>query len=263
MTGLKEQYLDSFAARFQAAGFASLVYDNRNFGASDGHPRFEVDGFKQIEDYHDAITYASTLPEVDTERIAIWGSSYSGGNVIQVAAVDRRIKAVVAQVPFVAGSSVPGLLDLMPLILADRARISEGAPGEITSVVADTLVEAQAGTAPCVLPAEDAYRFFKESETGPDVQWENKITLQSLFKLMKNEPCAYIERIAPTPLFMVIAEEDTAVYVPTQKETFEKAGEPKELLLLKGTGHFEPYSGDCFEVNVKAQLKFLTTHLKK
>ncbi|KIW36488.1 uncharacterized protein PV06_11255 [Exophiala oligosperma] len=54
--GLKEQYLDNFAARFQATGFASLVYDNRNFGASDGHPRFKVDGFKQVEDYHDAIT---------------------------------------------------------------------------------------------------------------------------------------------------------------------------------------------------------------
>ncbi|KIW36007.1 uncharacterized protein PV06_11682 [Exophiala oligosperma] len=262
LTGLKEQYLDDFAARFQAAGFASLVYDNRNFGASDGHPRFEVDGFKQVEDYHDAITYVSTLSEVSADRIAIWGSSYSGGNVLQAAAVDRRIKAVIAQVPFVAGSSVPGLLDLMPLIIADRSRISEGAPGALMTVVADTLTDAQAGTAACVLPAEDAYRFFMQSETGPNAQWENKITLQSLFKLMKNEPRAYIERISPTPLFMVIAEDDTAVYVPTQMETFERAKEPKELLFLKGTGHFEPYSGDCFETNIEAQLKFLRTHLK-
>ncbi len=60
---------------------------------------------------------------------------------------------------------------------------------------------------------------------------------------------------------MVIADQDTAVYVPTQMETFDRAKEPKELLLLKGTGHFEPYSGDSFEVNVEAQLKFLKAHL--
>lgn len=261
MTGLKEQHLDSFAARFQAAGFAAIVYDNRNFGASDGQPRFEVDGFKQIEDYHDAITYASTLSEVDADRIAIWGTSYSGGNVIQAAAVDRRVKAVVTQVPFVAGSSVPGLLDLMPQFMADRARISEGHIGEVTTVVADTVADAEAGNTPCVLPAEDAYRFFKESNTGPNVQWENRITLQSLFKLMKNEPRAYIERVSPTPLFMVIAEDDTAVHVSTQMETFERAKQPKELLFLKGTGHFEPYSGACFEVNIEAQIKFLRAHL--
>jgi fermentation-respiration switch protein FrsA (DUF1100 family) len=261
LTGLKEQFLDSFSERFQAAGFAALVYDNRNFGASDGLPRFEVDGFKQIEDYHDAITYALTLPGVDPDRIAIWGSSYSGGNVIQVGAVDRRVKAVIAQVPFVAGSSIPALLELMPLILADRARISNGEAGEIITVVAGSIDEAVAGTSSSVLPAADAYNFFVKSNTGTTARWENKITLQSLFKLMKNEPIAYIHRISPTPLFMAIAEDDTAVYVPTQMEAFEKAREPKELLFLPKTGHFEPYSSPVFEVNIAAQIEFLRVHL--
>lgn len=197
-----------------------------------------------------------TIPQINPDRIAIWGSSYSGGNAIQAAAVDRRIKAVIAQVPFVAGSSVPGLLEIMPNVMADRALISTGEPGAVTTVVAADLAEAKAGTATCVLPALDAYNFFTA-----DARWENKITLQSLFKLMKNEPRAFIHRISPTPLLMVVAEDDTAVHVPTQLETFKQAQEPKELLFLPKTGHFEPYSGQAFEINIAAQIKFLQAHL--
>ena len=78
-SAVKEMYLDSFAEVFCEAGFAVLVYDNRNLGASDGEPRQEIDPWRQINDYRDAITFAGTLPEVDKSRIGVWGSSYSGG----------------------------------------------------------------------------------------------------------------------------------------------------------------------------------------
>lgn len=262
MTGLKEQHLDSFATRFQSAGYASLVYDNRNFGSSDGLPRFEVDAFKQIEDYHDAITYTSTLPsEVDTNRICIWGSSYSGGNVLQASCFDPRVKAVIAQVPFVSGRSNASLImPFMPTILSDRASIASGNPPQITTVIAETRSSAESGTATSILPEADAYDFFT-SPLPEGVKWENKITLQSLFKLLKNEPRAYVPHISPTPLLMVIAEKDTAVDVPTQLAVFGEAGEPKELFFMPGTGHFEPYNGEAFERNIKRQLEFLVKWL--
>src|ERR1700761_7787255 len=102
-SAVKEMYLDSFAEVFAAAGLGALVFDNRNFGASDGEPRQEIDPWAQVRDYRDAITYASTLPEVDAARIGIWGSSYSGGHVLVVGAIDRRVQAVVAQVPLISG----------------------------------------------------------------------------------------------------------------------------------------------------------------
>lgn len=86
----------------------ALVFDNRGFGESDagvGRPRLEVDAPIQISDISDAITYAQTRPEVDPTKIGIWGSSFSGGNVLWVAAVDRRVKAVVSQAPLVEGYS--------------------------------------------------------------------------------------------------------------------------------------------------------------
>ncbi|MGH3439763.1 MAG: alpha/beta hydrolase [Sciscionella sp.] len=79
-SAVKEMYLDKFAETFAGAGLGALVFDNRNFGASDGEPRQEIDPWAQVRDYRHAITYATMLSEVDSDRIGIWGSSYSGGH---------------------------------------------------------------------------------------------------------------------------------------------------------------------------------------
>ncbi|MGX9145996.1 hypothetical protein [Mesorhizobium sp. 128a] len=41
--GIKEMRLDAFAERFSDAGYACLVFDYRNFGASEGAPRQLLD----------------------------------------------------------------------------------------------------------------------------------------------------------------------------------------------------------------------------
>src|ERR1700724_1609483 len=97
-SAVKEMYLDRFAEAFANAGLASLVFDNRNFGASDGEPRQEIDPWSQVRDYRHAITFARSLPDVDAARIGVWGSSYSGDDVLVLGAIDRRIRAVVSQV---------------------------------------------------------------------------------------------------------------------------------------------------------------------
>ena len=100
---VKEMHLDKYAAVFARAGLAVLVFDFRNLGASDGVPRQELNPWQQIEDYRHAITYAMTLSFVDADRIGVWGTSYSGGHVLAIAATDRRVKCVVAQVPTISG----------------------------------------------------------------------------------------------------------------------------------------------------------------
>src|ERR1700744_3966255 len=106
-TALKEMDLDAFAEYFVSKlPISVLVYDNRGFGDSDtapGEPRFEIIPMIQCSDISDAITYAASRPEVDPARIGIWGSSYSGGHVLYVGAADRRVKAVLSQVPCVSG----------------------------------------------------------------------------------------------------------------------------------------------------------------
>src|SRR2546425_8386608 len=102
-SAVKEMYLDRFAEVFAASGLGALVFDNRNFGASDGEPRQHIDPWRQLRDYRDAITFAETVAEVDRTRIGVWGSSYSGGHVLVVGAIDRRVRCVVSQVPLISG----------------------------------------------------------------------------------------------------------------------------------------------------------------
>ena len=106
-SALKEMDLNTFAEYFTShLPMAALVYDNRGFGDSDqreGEPRSEIVPSEQISDYSDAITYVSQRTEVNPDKIAIWGSSYSGGHVLYVGAVDRRVKAVLSQAALVSG----------------------------------------------------------------------------------------------------------------------------------------------------------------
>jgi fermentation-respiration switch protein FrsA (DUF1100 family) len=102
-SAVKEMYLDSFAEAFAGGGLGALVFDNRNFGASGGEPRQEIDPWAQVRDYRHAITYAQTRSEVKADRIGVWGTSYSGGHVLVLGAIDKRVKCVVAQVPLVSG----------------------------------------------------------------------------------------------------------------------------------------------------------------
>jgi cephalosporin-C deacetylase-like acetyl esterase len=106
-SALKEMGLDAFAEYFALnLPISCLVYDNRGFGDSDtkeGQPRQEVLPSQQISDISDAITYAQSRADVDPNRIGIWGSSYSGGHVLYVGAVDRRVKVVLSHVPFTDG----------------------------------------------------------------------------------------------------------------------------------------------------------------
>ena len=97
--GVKEMGLEGFAEDFEAAGFITLVFDYRFWGESEGEPRNQIFALEMVEDYRNAITWLSERPEVDSQRIGIWGTSYSGGLCLYVGTHDKRVKAVVAQVP--------------------------------------------------------------------------------------------------------------------------------------------------------------------
>lgn len=99
MATTKEVGLPQFAERFADASFAVLIFDFRNLGQGEGSPRGQIFAEDQQEDHRNAITWPQLQSQIDPERIGVWGFSFSGGHVLQVAAFDRRIKCVVAQVP--------------------------------------------------------------------------------------------------------------------------------------------------------------------
>jgi fermentation-respiration switch protein FrsA (DUF1100 family) len=90
---VKEHGLAKFAAAF-AAGFVVLLHDHRTFGTSGGEPRQDVDPWRQVADWRRAISYLESRPEVDPDRIGLWGTSYAGGHALVLGATDRRIACI-------------------------------------------------------------------------------------------------------------------------------------------------------------------------
>jgi dienelactone hydrolase len=260
----KEMYLDDFADVFAAAGFAVLVYDNRNLGASDGEPRGEIDPWQQVRDYRDAITWVSARPEIDAERVGVWGSSYSGGHVLVVAAQDRRVRCVVSQVPLISGYDnarrlvrADHLAGLRAAFDADRAaRYAGEAPAMIPVCYTDD----PAG--PCALPTEDTHDFFLGPIQERATTWRNEVTLRSVEMFTEYEPGDYLPRISPTPLMMVVAAGDHLTVSDLSLAGYGRANEPKRLLVLPG-GHFEAYVGEAFRTSAPAQRDWFLQHLGK
>src|SRR6266508_2780154 len=188
-SAVKEMYLDSYAEVFAAAGLGALVFDNRNFGASDGEPRQEIDPWAQVRDYRHAITYAQTRPEVDPGRIGVWGSSYSGGHVLALGAIDKRIGCVVAQVPLVSGfRNIQRLVrqDFLganrALFDQDRAASYRGEPPEMIPVVARDPMAVSA------LPTPDSWYWFRETCNTRAPSWTVEISLRTVEVARRRPP---------------------------------------------------------------------------
>jgi fermentation-respiration switch protein FrsA (DUF1100 family) len=257
-SAVKEMYLDRYGQLFADSGMCALVYDNRNLGASDGEPRQEIDPWQQVRDYRHAISWAQTRPEVDADRIGVWGSSYSGAHSYVVGAIDRRVKAVCGQVPLISGRQAFEMLVRLDnwaatwdMLAADRiARANGEAPAMMPVVDPDP-------TAPSALPTPDSYEFFTAYEGS---SWKNEVTLRTIEMFQGYEPGEYLKRISPTPLLMVVAPLDRLVAGEIACAAYETAAHPKKLVLVPG-GHFDAYVGRGFEISSGAARDWFVEHL--
>ncbi len=257
--GVKEQILGRYAARFVEAGLAVLAFDHRHFGASSGEPRQEIDPWLQVRDYRAALTYLEAREGIDPKRLGAWGTSFGAGNALVVAALDRRVRCVVAQIPFVSGYGEaqrrvrPDLMvGLRKEYDADRRRRQAGhAPAMIPLV-------AKRPGAPCAMQGEDAWRLF-EAMIPAAPRWRNEITLRSLELVGEYEPITYVARISPTPLLMIVARDDLSSSPELALEAYAAAREPKRLTLLDG-GHFDVY-GSGFDASAEAAAAWFTANL--
>ncbi len=257
-SAVKEMALDRFADAFAQAGLASLVFDYRGLGASDGEPRQDLDPHAQITDYRNAISWVRARREVDPTRVGVWGTSYSGANVLMVAALDRRVKAVVSQVPLIDGWETFGRMSgvevrdaLVAALIDERERVYAGGTPQMMPVVAPE-------NGPAALPGDESWQWF-QSHAPHATTWRNEITLRSLERLLEYAPLRWIDRIAPTPLLMIAAEHDF-IPIDLTREAFARAGEPKKLVVLPA-GHFAPYEPPHFATASGLAIEWFRQHL--
>ena len=261
-SAVKEMFhLSRYAEKFEAAGFVTLVFDFRFLGASDGNPRGRILSYEQCEDIRNAITWLTRRPEVDKDRIGAWGTSYSGGHVLHLAAFDRRIRTVVAQVPtinpveqVIRRSGRDGFERVMDMLAVDRVRRFDGELSRSIKVVAP---EGELSA----LGVPEAYEAMTRQATNAP-SWVNSVTLESLEDYIQYAPTAAIELISPTPLLMVVAEEDLLIPADLSKAAFDRAGAPKSLH-LEPCGHFEIYERDpWFSRASDRMVEWFGMHLK-
>jgi pimeloyl-ACP methyl ester carboxylesterase len=254
---LKEWGLPAFAERFVAAGFAVLRFDYRGFGRSGGQPRRVVDGKEHVKDWLSVIDAVSKRPDVDGNRLGIWGSSYSGGQVL-VAGAERPgvVKAVSAQVPFVNGlsSSLQFPLKYHPLAgwyaLRDMLRSDTQEPLYVPTIAAGAF---------SALICDECAQGYKTLVPAGASEAENRVAARVFLTLPFFNPGSRAKDIQ-APTLIIAADNDGLIPVAKVRETAQ-ALPHGEYLELKGANHFSPYTGPLFEQVVRRQTAFFVKNL--
>jgi uncharacterized protein len=258
----KEMGLPQFAERFVQAGFVVTLFDFRYLGASEGEPRGQVLPAEQQEDYRNAITWTQLQPEVDPERIGLWGFSYSGGHVLHLAAFDRRVQAVVAQMPtvntFLNSRRLTSPLELEGLTkLLSQDRVKRYQTGEVSYFP----LVAPPGQ-PSFLATPDAFEWSESVKNASEGRWENRITFESIEHCLYYEPIPHLEAIFPTPLCLITGEKDFLAAPDLTAAAYVQAMEPKSFTILKG-GHFDGFQGEGFKIASAVAVKWFEKYLKQ
>jgi len=252
----RDDRLPAYAERFEAAGMAVVVFDYRHFGASTGEPRQLLDIKKQLADWEAAIAFARGLDGVDPERIALWGSSFSGGHAMQLAQTHGRIAAVVAQAPFTDG------------IAALRA----ASPKNVARATAEGLIDqagALAGRPPRYMPVvgpPGSFALLTSPEAEPGFRaiapewsrWRNEVAARIMLHVGLYRPGVKTASIS-CPLLICACDEDQTTPPGPAITAAERA--PRGELKRYPIGHFDIYLGEDFERAVADQTEFLVRHL--
>jgi dienelactone hydrolase len=255
-SGTRRDRIDAFAERFAAEGIAALLFDYRGFGESEGEPRQVLDVRAQLDDYRAAVAFARARPELDAGRLALWGTSFSGGHVVTLAAEGGPYAAVVAQTPFADGlvqlrAIQPGpALKATALAVRDEVASRRGRPPVYLPAVGDP-GEVAAMTSPHSKPG-----FL--SILGEDSRWRDEVAARIMLRVGSYRPVTKAPRVA-APLLVCVADGDDLTPPEPAVRIAERA--PRGELLRYALDHFSIYTGEGFERAVADQSRFLRRHL--
>jgi pimeloyl-ACP methyl ester carboxylesterase len=210
----------------------------------------------QIEDYRNAITYAETLPEVDPNRIGVWGISYSGGHVLILGALESRIRCIVSNIPLIDGAKTLRIghgearyRELQKMVLENRrARFKDPSKaGTIPMSVPDPF------TTMAHWPYPDVYSGFMKLKATVAPRHEHWSTIESTELCEAYTVMPFVGRIVNIPTMMVIAEQDDLTMWDMETEAFNAILTPKKKLVVLGaTSHMSLY-GNVSKIEIAAR----------
>ncbi len=253
-TGVKDLYLPDNARMLAEAGYVVLVFDYKGWGGSEG-PRTRLAPYSRVADVQAALTFLGAQAEVDEKRLGLYGTSYGGATVVWTGAVDRRVRCVVSVVGVGHGErwmrSVrrpDEWFDLLERSAADRvARTLSGASEFVDRnevLLPDRQSAALAAAARREVPSA-----------------LNTLPLEYVDDTLGFHPEWIVDRIAPRPVLFIAADDDRLVPPEESRALYERAGEPKRLVVLQGCGHYEVYTEPAFSEVMRETLAWFREHL--
>ncbi len=243
--GAVKEMLLPYAEKF-GKFFSLLLFDYRHFGRSRGEPRQLISVEKQIEDWKRVVDYARSK----YESVALWGSSFSGGHVLEIAS-RCDVEAVISQVPFVDGLAVVkamglrsirfAVLGFIDLILSPFGGYKVPIAGEKGFLPGEYLR----------LVEEHKRRY------STDIPWENSTFARISLSIPLYRPIKKVDKVK-CPVFYLVAENDA---VTPAKATFMAVRRTREAEVMSlRCGHFDVYL-DFFDETSNRELEFLKKNL--
>lgn len=251
--GIQEILLPAFAEAFAAAGFIAVTFDYLGFGDSGGE-RGRLIPSLQIDDIVTVIDWVKTFPQVDKERIGLWGTSLGACHVFGAAVQRPDIRCLVSQLGFADGEEIvtgkmsleekQGFIQTLDKMSEKRKISGKEMFVPITKVLGD----------------EESKVFFdKNKEYYPEMNI--KIPFLTVRETLQYKPLVNA-RETRCPSLVVVAGNDT-VNPPEQGIALYEAigAEIKSVHLEKGASHYEMYEGEHFNNVIKLQLNWFRKYL--
>ena len=253
-TGVKDLYLPDNARVLVEAGYVVLAFDYKGWGESEG-PRTRLAPYSRVADAQAALTFLGTQAIVDENRLGLYGTSYGGATVVWTGAVDRRVRCVVSVVGIGHGErwmrSVrrpDEWFDLLERSAVDRVRRAMDGDSELVDRNEILLPDRQS--------AELAAAARRNVPSALDT-----LPLEYVDETLEFHPEWIVDKIAPRPVLFITTNDDRLVPPDESRALYEKAGEPKKLVVLAGYGHYEVYAEPAFGEVMRATVAWFTEHL--
>ncbi len=253
-TGVKDLYLPDNARVLNEAGYIAMVFDYKGWGDSEG-PRTRLAPWSRVADVQAALTFLETLPDVDPDRLALYGTSYGGATVVWTAAIDVRVRCVVSVVGIGNGRrwmrSVrrpDEWFDLLERSRQDRVGRALTGKSELVDRSAILLPDRQSAEVAATARAKNPAAV-------------STVPLEFVDDTLAFNPEWVVDRIAPRPVLFITTDDDRLVPPEESEALYARAGEPKRLVVLHGFGHYEVYGEPAFGQVMRETLAWYREHV--
>jgi fermentation-respiration switch protein FrsA (DUF1100 family) len=249
-SGVKEQAAGLYARRLAERGFVSLAFDAAYQGESGGEVRGLEDPAHRVEDLKAAVSYLTTRPESDPDRIGALGICASGGYVLPATASDHRIRAAAAisavdiarQFRLGAdGTQDPAVFQsMLDAAAAARTVAARGEKPPVLTLFPDTIEQARALGGEHGAEGFDYYR----TPRGQHPRSAGFLDWTSVDKMATFDAFASIPLIGQRPLLMIAGSRAVTSWMTI--EAFHKAAGPKQAHWIEGASHVDLYDKERY-----------------